>query len=58
MLEEYLRSLVDEDAIEDYLNEFQVEKTAKMIIEAAQEVTKIIKVMFEITNFAVYNRLF
>lgn len=32
-------------SISDYMNEFQVEKTAKMVIKAAQEITKIIQVM-------------
>ena len=32
-------------SITNYLEEFQVEKTAKMIVEAAQEISKIIKIM-------------
>lgn len=32
-------------SISNYLEEFQVEKTAKMIVEAAQEISRIIKIM-------------
>jgi phospholipid/cholesterol/gamma-HCH transport system substrate-binding protein len=32
-------------SITDYLEEFQVEKTAKMIVEAAQEISRIVKIM-------------
>jgi len=32
-------------SVTNYLEEFQVEKTAKMIVEAAQEISKIVKIM-------------
>jgi phospholipid/cholesterol/gamma-HCH transport system substrate-binding protein len=32
-------------SVTDYLEEFQVEKTVKMIVEAAQEISKIVKIM-------------